>query len=106
MDWIQVKRVTHNSGTVILLAVAVISLVYFGGYPWTCQQAMKVQSLASLRLRRAQNEYPPNAPYRRFREAGQREADARVNAMCQMDNALSESDHKNLKFFIKYRSDY
>ncbi|MEB3229608.1 MAG: hypothetical protein VKJ64_01260 [Leptolyngbyaceae bacterium] len=106
MDWIHANRVTYNIGVVFLTAIAIAGSVYLGGYPWNCEQAIQVRSMARMLLRRSQNEYPPGTPYRQYREEGQRHADVLVKAKCKSVGSTADAKPQALKFFLKYRSDY
>lgn len=103
MDWIKTHRVAYKVGIAALSTTAIAASVYMAGYPWNCQQAIQVSSLAELRLRRSRA-YPPGTPYRQFRETGRREANALVKAKCE-DNTVGRNRRVS-KFFLKYRSDY
>ena len=106
MNWIQINRVVHKSTWLFLAVVISAGGVYFAGYPWNCKQALDARTLAEFRLRRAQADYPPGAVYRKYREDSRQLASEIANKKCSNNQNESLTAQRNLKFFLKYRSDY
>lgn len=106
MNWIHLNRAVHRYAWLLLAAIISAGGIYLSGFPWNCQQALRARNLATLRLKRAQADYPPGAVYRNYREVGWREANNTVSTKCANQPNETSSAHQKTKFFLKYRSDY